>query len=150
VLFGQLPEPIDLELDLKNRCLYWTDRGDPPRGNTVNRRPDEGRTGPFVPRQHRRPFVRSSIRSNLIVFAAATRDGTVISVLRLELLSLRAAKSVTNIRLLGTSRAMPIPSIRCVIRISGTAFLSMSRSFGCSRGFRTASQQIRVLDFRCQ
>jgi len=26
-----------LELDLKNRLLYWTDRGDPPRGNTVNR-----------------------------------------------------------------------------------------------------------------
>ena len=32
-----LPEPIDLELDHKNRVLYWTDRGDPPRGNTVNR-----------------------------------------------------------------------------------------------------------------
>jgi hypothetical protein len=37
VFFGRLPEPIDLELDLKNRVLYWTDRGDPPRGNTVNR-----------------------------------------------------------------------------------------------------------------
>jgi hypothetical protein len=37
VLFDGLPEPIDLELDLKNRFLYWTDRGDPPRGNTVNR-----------------------------------------------------------------------------------------------------------------
>jgi sugar lactone lactonase YvrE len=37
VLFDGLPEPIDLELDLKNRHLYWTDRGDPPRGNTVNR-----------------------------------------------------------------------------------------------------------------
>ena len=32
-----MPEPIDLELDLRNRVLYWTDRGDPPRGNTVNR-----------------------------------------------------------------------------------------------------------------
>ncbi|KAA1176512.1 3-hydroxyacyl-CoA dehydrogenase [Rhizobium tropici] len=32
-----LPEPIDLELDLATRTLYWTDRGDPPRGNTVNR-----------------------------------------------------------------------------------------------------------------
>jgi hypothetical protein len=32
-----LPEPIDLELDLYNHMLYWTDRGDPPRGNTVNR-----------------------------------------------------------------------------------------------------------------
>lgn len=37
VLFDGLPEPIDLELNLDNRFLYWTDRGDPPRGNTVNR-----------------------------------------------------------------------------------------------------------------
>jgi hypothetical protein len=37
ILFDGLPEPIDLELDLKNRLLYWTDRGDAPRGNTVNR-----------------------------------------------------------------------------------------------------------------
>jgi hypothetical protein len=37
LLFEGLPEPIDLELDLKNRLIYWTDRGDPPRGNTVNR-----------------------------------------------------------------------------------------------------------------
>jgi hypothetical protein len=37
VFFDNLPEPIDLELDVKNRVLYWTDRGDPPRGNTVNR-----------------------------------------------------------------------------------------------------------------
>jgi hypothetical protein len=37
VFFESLPEPIDLELDLRNRLLYWTDRGDPPRGNTVNR-----------------------------------------------------------------------------------------------------------------
>ena len=37
VLFDRLPEPIDLELDLDHRVLYWTDRGDPPRGNTVNR-----------------------------------------------------------------------------------------------------------------
>ena len=39
VLFDDLPEPIDLELDLDNRVMYWTDRGDPPRGNTVNRAP---------------------------------------------------------------------------------------------------------------
>jgi hypothetical protein len=37
VLFDRLPEPIDLELDLEGRLLYWTDRGDPPRGNTVSR-----------------------------------------------------------------------------------------------------------------
>ena len=36
-LFEGLPEPIDLELDVRNLTMYWTDRGDPPRGNTVNR-----------------------------------------------------------------------------------------------------------------
>ncbi|WP_407185245.1 3-hydroxyacyl-CoA dehydrogenase [Bradyrhizobium centrosematis] len=41
LLYGGLPEPIHLEFDQSNRVLYWTDRGDPPRGNTVNRaRPD--------------------------------------------------------------------------------------------------------------
>jgi hypothetical protein len=39
VLYDNLPEPIDLDLDLANRVIYWTDRGDPPRGNTVNRAP---------------------------------------------------------------------------------------------------------------
>jgi hypothetical protein len=39
LLYDNLPEPIDLDLDLVNRALYWTDRGDPPRGNTVNRAP---------------------------------------------------------------------------------------------------------------
>jgi sugar lactone lactonase YvrE len=48
VLFDQLPEPIDLELDLKNRVLYWTDRGDPPRGNTVNRTPIDKKAVPEI------------------------------------------------------------------------------------------------------
>jgi len=39
LLYENLPEPIDLELDLANRTIYWTDRGDPPRGNTVSRAP---------------------------------------------------------------------------------------------------------------
>ena len=39
VLFDGLPEPIDLELDLTQRMIYWTDRGDGPRGNTVSRAP---------------------------------------------------------------------------------------------------------------
>jgi hypothetical protein len=39
LLYENLPEPIDLDLDLVKRTLYWTDRGDPPRGNTVNRAP---------------------------------------------------------------------------------------------------------------
>jgi hypothetical protein len=39
LLYANLPEPIDLDLDLENRIMYWTDRGDPPLGNTVNRAP---------------------------------------------------------------------------------------------------------------
>jgi hypothetical protein len=45
VLFDGLPEPIDLELDLEKRVLYWTDRGDPPLGNTVNRARVDGKAG---------------------------------------------------------------------------------------------------------
>jgi hypothetical protein len=52
VLFDKLPEPIDLELDLKNRCLYWTDRGDPPRGNTVNRTPIDKKVVPEIVIKH--------------------------------------------------------------------------------------------------
>jgi sugar lactone lactonase YvrE len=37
VVFKDLPEPIDLEIDSTTRMLYWTDRGDPPHGNTVSR-----------------------------------------------------------------------------------------------------------------
>ena len=46
LLYEDLPEPIDLELDLENRMLYWTDRGDPPRGNTVNRAPIDAKPAP--------------------------------------------------------------------------------------------------------
>jgi hypothetical protein len=49
VLFKGLPEPIDLELDLAARMLYWTDRGDPPRGNTVNRAPMDATNGRAEP-----------------------------------------------------------------------------------------------------
>jgi DNA-binding beta-propeller fold protein YncE len=45
LLFDGLPEPIDLDLDLSNRMIYWTDRGDPPRGNTVNRAPMDAAPG---------------------------------------------------------------------------------------------------------
>lgn len=37
LLFDKLPEPIDLELDEEEGVLYWTDRGDPPKGNSLNR-----------------------------------------------------------------------------------------------------------------
>jgi hypothetical protein len=45
VLYGGLPEPIDLDLDIAARMMYWTDRGDPPRGNTVNRAPMDPQPG---------------------------------------------------------------------------------------------------------
>lgn len=35
VLFSNLPEPIDIDLDLTKRVIYWTDRGD----NTLSRAP---------------------------------------------------------------------------------------------------------------
>jgi DNA-binding beta-propeller fold protein YncE len=49
LLFDGLPEPIDLELDLSNRLIYWTDRGDPPRGNTVNRAAMDANSGKRSP-----------------------------------------------------------------------------------------------------
>jgi DNA-binding beta-propeller fold protein YncE len=49
VFFNGLPEPIDLEIDLEHRTLYWTDRGDPPRGNTVNRAPIDAKPAQNVP-----------------------------------------------------------------------------------------------------
>ena len=49
ILFDGLPEPIDLEIDPGRRLLYWTDRGNPPRGNTVNRAPIDAKSGRNVP-----------------------------------------------------------------------------------------------------
>jgi hypothetical protein len=45
LLYDRLPEPVDLDLDLANRMIYWTDRGDPPRGNTVSRAPMDSSSG---------------------------------------------------------------------------------------------------------
>ena len=52
LLYENLPEPIDLDLDLANRTLYWTDRGDGPRGNTVNRAPMDP-----LPGNHKEPEI---------------------------------------------------------------------------------------------
>lgn len=50
LLFQRLPEPIDLDLDLTHRMIYWTDRGanivsrasmDVPRGTYLNARTDQ-------------------------------------------------------------------------------------------------------------
>jgi hypothetical protein len=52
LLYDALPEPIDLDLDLPNRTMYWTDRGDPPRGNTVSRGPMD-----ITPGDHKDPEI---------------------------------------------------------------------------------------------
>ena len=101
LLYDGLPEPIDLELDRKNRLIYWTDRGDPPRGNTVNRAPMDAdskqapRARHFVDasdggnpdrsRLQRRPDVSDRF-SRLDLFRQARRD-------RKETTARRAGKS---------------------------------------------------------
>ena len=49
VFFNSLPEPIDLEIDFERRVLYWTDRGNPPSGNTVNRASIDAKPGQNAP-----------------------------------------------------------------------------------------------------
>jgi hypothetical protein len=36
-IFQNLPEPIDLDIDETHQALYWTDRGELPLGNSVNK-----------------------------------------------------------------------------------------------------------------
>src|SRR6516165_6991016 len=52
VLFDGLPEPIDLAFEPQSRFLYWTDRGEPPRGNTVNRAPVDRPAEPEILVRH--------------------------------------------------------------------------------------------------
>jgi hypothetical protein len=68
VLFDGLPEPIDMDLDLHARMMYWTDRGDPPNGNTVNRAPMDTPAG-FDPRR----------RKDLEILVTGLREGIGIS-----------------------------------------------------------------------
>src|SRR5216684_3800974 len=68
LLFDGLPAPIDLELDLDRRVLYWTDRGDPPRGNTVNRAPIDG------PRQAAPEIVLTHLMEGIGLALDARRD----------------------------------------------------------------------------
>ena len=54
VVFKDLPEPIDLEIDHTTRILYWTDRGDPPTAtpSTGLHLDDIGRTEPEIVSTH--------------------------------------------------------------------------------------------------
>ncbi|PHH61172.1 hypothetical protein CDD81_695 [Ophiocordyceps australis] len=63
-IFQGLPEPIDLEVDEKGKMLYWTDRGELPLGNSINRvsfdkmKPVEG-TAPSLPGKNYELLVRN-------------------------------------------------------------------------------------------
>ena len=48
VLFDRLPNRSTSSSIWTNRLLYWTDRGDPPRGNTVNRTPIDKKAVPEI------------------------------------------------------------------------------------------------------
>lgn len=72
VLFDGLPEPIDLELDLTRRMLYWTDRGDPPRGNSVNRSPVDAPEGQRTPRSCSPTSWKASVSPSIRTTAACT------------------------------------------------------------------------------
>src|SRR5258708_10480623 len=79
LLFYGLPEPIDLDLDPANRMMYWTDRGDPPRGNTVNRAPrdagPENRKDPEIVFTHLMEGIGLALdRHNRRMFLASFAD----------------------------------------------------------------------------
>jgi DNA-binding beta-propeller fold protein YncE len=46
LVLGGLPECIDLEIDDEEGILYWTDRGELPLGNTLNKKHLVGEVGP--------------------------------------------------------------------------------------------------------
>ena len=56
LVLGSLPEPIDLEVDESNDLLYWTDRGELPLGNTVNRASLDSSSGLVAQKDGARPY----------------------------------------------------------------------------------------------
>jgi hypothetical protein len=89
VLFEGLPEPIDVELDIENQQLYWTDRGDNtvsracmnlPVGSTAGNRQDreilvtgvKAAIGLALDRQRRRMFYTTLFEAKI---GAADMDG---------------------------------------------------------------------------
>ncbi|KAK7742152.1 hypothetical protein SLS53_004738 [Cytospora paraplurivora] len=56
LFLGDLPEPIDLEVDETNDLLYWTDRGELPFGNVVNRAALDPSSGLLANKEGEKPF----------------------------------------------------------------------------------------------
>ena len=69
VLIDSLPEPIDLDLDVRARTMYWTDRGDPPRGNTVARAPMDPPRG-----------ISASARTDIQILFGGLKEGIGIAI----------------------------------------------------------------------
>jgi hypothetical protein len=58
ILFAGLPEPIDVDLDLENGHIYWTDRGD----DTINRAPIEVPAGATASTREDREVLIEGVR----------------------------------------------------------------------------------------
>jgi hypothetical protein len=58
VLFTGLPEPVDLDLDVSNGYMYWTDRGD----DTINRAPIEIPSGESASTRADREVIVKNVR----------------------------------------------------------------------------------------
>ncbi|KUI56261.1 L-carnitine dehydrogenase [Cytospora mali] len=56
LFLDNLPEPIDLDVDETNDLLYWTDRGELPFGNSVNRASLDPSSGVVVKKQGPIPY----------------------------------------------------------------------------------------------
>ncbi|ADG78833.1 low-density lipoprotein receptor YWTD repeat-containing protein [Tsukamurella paurometabola] len=94
VVAADLPEPIDLEYDDAENALYWTDRGDLPEGNSLNRIRFDGATagpkevlatglqegiGLALDREGRRAFVSDLAGNILAVNLDGAHDARVIA-----------------------------------------------------------------------
>lgn len=94
VLLDGLPEPIDLLLDAPMRTLYWTDRGRPPEGNTLNSA-TVGPAGCF----HRRVLIRD-LKQGIGVCANSDRSALFVTdlvpghVRRLDLAATTEARTI--------------------------------------------------------
>ncbi|MBE7162983.1 MAG: hypothetical protein INR72_17215, partial [Williamsia herbipolensis] len=108
VLWSDLPEPIDLWLDGPSSTLYWTDRGGPPFGNTLNCAPV-----PAVGESGIEPTVLGKDFAEAIGLAIDTETG-VAYVTALD----------------GTVRGVPIrpdaPAERVVATMPGSAFTGIA------------------------
>lgn len=70
VLFEGLPEPIDIDLDLINRMIYWTDRGD----DTINRAPIEIPSGSTAANRPDREILVRGVREAIGVTLDRMRE----------------------------------------------------------------------------